>query len=155
YLDEDMNRVWDKNILDGERSSSELKRARALRPVFESADFLLDLHSMQSSSTPLILAGLTEKSLGLARRVGAPALIVRDQGHEAGPRLRDYGAFADETAPQTALLVECGQHWEKASADTAIAVTLRFLAATGILEESEAARILAVSTPPQRVIAVT
>jgi predicted deacylase len=155
YLDRDMNRVWDRKMLDGRQSGSELKRARALRPVFESADFLLDLHSMQSSSTPLILAGLTEKSLALARSIGAPALIVRDQGHEAGPRLRDYAAFADETAPQTALLVECGQHWEKASADTAIAVTLRFLAATGILEESEAARILAASTPPQRVIAVT
>ena len=37
YLDEDMNRVWDKKMLEGPRSSSELKRARALRPVFESA----------------------------------------------------------------------------------------------------------------------
>jgi len=153
--DEDMNRVWDKATLDGPRSSSELKRARALRPVFESADFLLDLHSMQSSSTPMILAGLTEKSLALARSIGSPALIVRDQGHEAGPRLRDYGAFADENAPQVALLVECGQHWEKAAADTAIAATLRFLAVTGILEGSEAARVLAAPVKPQRVIAVT
>ncbi len=155
YLDEDMNRVWDKETLDGGRSSSELKRARALRPVFDSADFLLDLHSMQNSSTPLLLAGLTEKSLGLARRVGSPALIVRDRGHAAGPRLRDYGAFADESAPQVALLVECGQHFEKAAADTAIAVTLRFLAAARILEESEAARILAAPVKHQRVIAVT
>ncbi len=155
YLDEDMNRVWDKETLDGGRSSSELKRARALRPVFESADFLLDLHSMQNSSTPLLLAGLTEKSLALARRVGSPALIVRDQGHASGPRLRDYSAFADESAPQVALLVECGQHFEKAAADTAIAVTLRFLAAAGILEESEAARLLAAPAKHQRVIAVT
>lgn len=155
YLDEDMNRVWDKATLDGPRSNSELRRARALRPVFESADFLLDLHSMQSSSPPMLLAGLTEKSLGLARGVGSPALIVRDRGHEAGPRLRDYGAFADEEAPPVALLVECGQHWEKASADTAIAVTHRFLAAAGILEASEAARILAAPVPQQRVIAVT
>jgi predicted deacylase len=155
YLDEDMNRVWRQDILDGPQSSAELERARILRPVFEQADFLLDLHSMQSSSTPLILAGLTEKSLGLARAVGAPALIVRDRGHEAGPRLRDYGNFADDAAPQVALLIECGQHWEKAAADTAIAVTRRFLAACGILDEAEAARILAAPTPPQRVIAVT
>jgi predicted deacylase len=155
YLDEDMNRVWDKKILEGPQSNSELKRARALRPVFESADFLLDLHSMQSSSTPLILAGLSEKRLAFARRVGSPALIVRDQGHAAGPRLRDYEAFADEAASQTALLVECGQHWEKASAETSIAVTLRFLAAAGILDEAEAARILAEPAAPQRVIAVT
>ena len=155
YLDEDMNRVWHREILDGAGSSSELERARALRPVFEQADFLLDIHSMQSSATPLILAGLTEKSLGLARSVRSPALIVRDRGHEAGPRLRDYGNFADDSAPQTALLVECGQHWEKASADTAIAVTRRFLAACGILDQSESAHILEDATPPQRVIAVT
>lgn len=110
---------------------------------------------MQSSSTPLILAGLSEKSLGLARSIGSPTLIVRDQGHAAGPRLRDYAAFADEAAPQTALLVECGQHWEKASVDTAIAVTHRFLAAAGILDESQSARILAEPAAPQRVIAVT
>ena len=155
YLDEDMNRVWHRDILDSALSSSELERARALRPVFEQADFLLDLHSMQSSSTPLILAGLTEKSLGLARSVGSPALIVRDRGHQAGPRLRDYADFSIEGKPQTALLIECGQHWEKSSVDTAIAVTRRFLTVTGIVEQSEAARILETPTQQQRVIAVT
>jgi predicted deacylase len=155
YIDEDLNRVWDKGILDGSGSSAELKRARELRPVFDSADFLLDLHSMQSSSTPLILAGMTQKSLALARRVGSPALIVRDRGHQAGPRLRDYADFSEESKKPAALLIECGQHWEKASVDMAIAVTRRFLAATGILEASEAARILEMPTQQQRVITVT
>lgn len=155
YLDEDMNRVWDAASLDGKRASSELRRARALRPIFDSADWLLDLHSMQYSATPLALAGTTDKSLALARRVGLPVLIVRDKGHAAGPRLRDYADFNVAAAAPTALLVECGQHWEIATAETAIAVTRRFLAASGILAADEAARILAEKVPPQRVIDVT
>ena len=34
-----------------------LKRARELRPVFDTVDFLLDIHSMQHESSPLMLAG--------------------------------------------------------------------------------------------------
>jgi predicted deacylase len=155
YLDEDMNRLWDATILDGKRMSAELRRARALRPIFESADWLLDLHSMQYASTPLALAGTTPKSLELARRIGLPGLIVRDKGHAAGPRLRDFGDFNRPAAAPVALLVECGQHWEHAAAETALGVTRRFLAASGILDAFESARILAEAVPPQRVIDVT
>ncbi len=81
--------------------------------------------------------------------------MVRDQGHAAGPRLRDFAAFADPAAPQTALLVECGQHWERRAAEVALAVSRRFLAASGILDAAAAARILAEAVPPQRLIAVT
>ena len=45
YIDEDMNRVWDEKLLDGPRKSRELQRARALRPLIDTADFLLDIHS--------------------------------------------------------------------------------------------------------------
>ena len=154
YIDEDMNRVWDRATLDGPRRSAELKRARALRPVFDAADFLLDLHSMQFGGTPLILAGLVDKSVALARRMGAPDVIVRDRGHAAGPRLRDYGDFGDPTSPRTALLVECGQHWEKRAAEVATMTAYRFLAACGVLSSGDAARHLT-PTPTQRVIEVT
>ena len=50
-----------------------------------------------------------------------------------GRRMRDYGAFDDPDAPQTALLVECGQHWEAGAAPLARAVTARFLSASGAL----------------------
>src|SRR5579875_3524561 len=33
YVDEDMNRLWDDGMLTGKRTSVELARARALRPV--------------------------------------------------------------------------------------------------------------------------
>ncbi len=155
YVDEDFNRLWDKATLDGPRRSSELERARRLRPLYESADRLLDLHSMQHATAPLMLIGLTAKSEDLARKVSVPALMVRDVGHEAGPRLRDYAAFAAPEAPQVALLAECGQHWEKAAADVAIEASWRFLAATGVLEPARAADILGKPVPPPKLISVT
>jgi len=155
FVDEDFNRLWDEATLAGPRDSTELKRARALRPLVETADYLLDIHSMQHATGALMLAGLTDKSLALARRVGVPAVIVRDAGHSAGKRMRDYGAFADPAAPKTALLVECGQHWEQRAADVAIASARRFLAVLGVLPAAEAEPILAEPVAPQRVVAVT
>ena len=60
-----------------------------------------------------------------------PADLLIDTGHPAGLRMRDRGGFGDPTSPKNALLIECGQHWEKSSVDVAIDTTLRFLKATG------------------------
>jgi predicted deacylase len=155
FVDEDFNRVWDTATLDGPRQSAELQRARVLRPLVASADLLLDIHSMQQATAPLMLAGLTEKSLLLARRIGIPEIVVRDSGHAAGKRMRDYGAFADPASPKSALLIECGQHWEKRAAAVAIDTARRFLAASGVLAPAESARILGEGAPPQRVVTVT
>ncbi|HXP32319.1 MAG TPA: succinylglutamate desuccinylase/aspartoacylase family protein [Stellaceae bacterium] len=155
YVDEDFNRLWDAATLDGPRHSVELARARLLRPVFESADRLLDIHSMQYATAPLLLTGLTAKTVAFARRVGVPEIIVRDAGHAAGGRLRDYRALGDPAAPQLALLVECGQHWEERAPAVALDTTYRFLAAACVLEDEEARRRLAEPAPPQRLIAVT
>ena len=111
YLDEDLNRVWDRATLDGPRRSAELDRARALRPLIERADVLLDLHSMQLPAPPLLLCGLAAKGRRLARAIGYPGLVVADAGHRSGARMRDFGAFADPASPRVAMLVECGQHW--------------------------------------------
>ena len=155
-LDEDLNRLWAPDILDGARHSQELARARRLRPLVDRADFLLDLHSMSSATEPLILSGLTDKALDLAVALGRPATIVRDGGHAAGLRLRDYGAFADPASPRNALLVECGQHLAPASAEVAVDVTLRFLVAVGSISAARAAAHgrLRCAHPP-RVIEVT
>lgn len=155
YVDEDMNRLWDDATLTGKRRSIELARARTLRPVFESADTLLDLHSMQYSSAPMILAGLADKSVALARRIRSPEIIMCDRGHAAGLRLRDYRAFADPASPKTALLVECGQHWEKSTAEVAIATSYRFLAACGLLTPDRCRTVLDFAAPAQRVLDVT
>lgn len=133
YVDEDLNRLWSREVLGGSRTSAELRRARELAPVVESADFLLDLHSMHLASAPLMLCGMQPRALALARRMGVPRHLVRDPGHDAGRRMRDYGDFDDPASPRTALLVECGQHWDPASTEVCLETTLRFLNAVECL----------------------
>jgi predicted deacylase len=121
FLDEDLNRLWDPVVLAGPRQSSELDRARELQPLVETFDVLLDLHSMLWPSDPLILSGETAKGRLLATAIGTPSLVVADTGHASGRRLIDYGPFAEPDAPQTAVLVEAGQHWEWNTVDTMLA----------------------------------
>ncbi len=158
YIDEDFNRLWLPATLDGPRGSVELERARALRPIVDDADFLLDLHSMQYATAPLMLAGLLPRSRDLALRVGIPELIMCDAGHAAGPRMRDYGGFGDPASEKTALLIECGQHWERRAAEVSTDVTLRFLIALGIVTADDVAALGEAdfaAQPRQRVIEVT
>jgi predicted deacylase len=158
YIDEDFNRLWSPAMLDGSRRSCELERARAMRPIVDAADYLLDLHSMQYATAPLMLAGLLDKSRQLARQVGIPELIMCDAGHAAGPRMRDYGGFGDPASHKTALLIEAGQHWEKRAAEVATDVMLRYLIALGAVTREDVAALGGPNfdaTPQQRVIEVT
>jgi succinylglutamate desuccinylase len=156
FVDEDFNRVWSEDVLDGPRRSTELTRARQLRPVVEAADFLLDIHSMQHATAPLMLCGPLEKGRAWARRIGFPELIVSDHGHAAGRRMRDHGGFGDAASAKNALLVECGQHWEKASADVAIETMIRVLVDLGTLTRADAAPFLPrAPRPAPRVVEVT
>jgi predicted deacylase len=158
YIEEDFNRLWSPATLDGPRNSAELQRARAMRPIVDAADYLLDLHSMQYSTAPLMLAGLLDKSRALARQVGIPELIMCDAGHAAGPRIRDYGGFGDPASPKTALLIEAGQHWEKRAAEVATDVMLRYLIALGSVTRDDVASLGGPdfdAQPQQRVIEVT
>ena len=155
FVDEDINRLWDIATLDGPRQSAELKRARALRPLIDTVDFLLDLHSMQHATPALALAGTKKKGRRLAEAIGVPQTIVVDKGHAAGKRMRDYAAFDDDASPKAAVLVECGQHWEKSSATVALEATLRFLKSFDMLDAAAQRHIPAASPPQQRTIEVT
>lgn len=156
YLDEDFNRVWSAEVLDGPRDSRELRRARDLRPLVDTVDLLLDIHSMQNPTVPLMMAGPLAKGRRLARATGVPRTVVSDAGHAAGTRLRDYGAFASPESEKNALLVECGQHWEASSGQVALETALRFLLCTGTIDESFAAKHLPKEPPPaQSFIEVT
>jgi len=156
YLDEDYNRVWGDDALLGPRDSAELRRARALRPFVDAADHLLDLHSMHEPCRPIMVCARSEKSVALARRIGMPADLLLDTGHPAGLRMIERGAFNDPASPRSAVLIECGQHWEKSSVQVAIDTALRFLKATGAVEGAWADARLKLAPPPaQRVIRVT
>ena len=134
FVEEDMNRLWDAASLDGSRRSVELDRARAMRDLVESADVLMDLHSMLWPSEPLILSGSTARGQALAGAVGAPALVVADRGHLSGRRMIDYGNFADPDATATAVLVEAGQHWQPSTVATTQASVTGLLRHLGMIE---------------------
>jgi predicted deacylase len=152
YIDEDYNRVWGDDVLLGGRDSAELRRARELRRFVDAADLLLDLHSMHEPCRPIMVCAKSEKSVALARRMGAPADLLLDTGHPAGLRMIERGAFSDPASPRTAVLIECGQHWAKSSVDVAIDICDRFLKISGIVSLHE--RQLEIPQP-QRVVRVT
>ncbi|WP_430436685.1 M14 family metallopeptidase [Oceanibaculum nanhaiense] len=156
FVEEDFNRLWSEEVLDGPRDSVELRRARQMRPLIDSVDYLLDIHSMQHPTAPLMLCGPLEKGIALARALKHPEIVVSDKGHAAGKRLRDYRFFADPADPRNALLIECGQHWEKSSESVALDNALRFLGHYGMIDRETMDSHLSTQTlPPQQVIQVT
>ena len=156
YLDEDFNRLWTKEVLAGDRDSNELRRAREVLPVLDKVDFLLDIHSMQTATTPLMMAGPLDKGCEFARKLGIPEVVVMDYGHKAGRRMREYEGFSDPESNKNALLIECGQNWEQRSADLAITASWRFLMMLGLVSEENAADHL-ITEPQieQRIIKVS
>ena len=150
FLDEDMNRVWSDRVLQGHRRSRELDRARQLCPLLDSADLLLDLHSMLWPSDPLIITGTARHALRLGARLGIPPLVVADEGHSTGLRLIDRPGFADSAGQRTALLVEGGQHWAPATLATLEGCATALLRESGCLDLPPAP-----PAPPPRVAQVT
>ena len=160
YIDEDYNRVWGDDVLGGPRDSAELRRARELRPFVDAADYLLDLHSMHEPCRPIMVCGTQKKggtrSVALARRIGVPGDLLLDTGHPAGLRMIERGAFGDPASAKTAVLIECGQHWEKSSVDVAVDTMFRFLAVTGAVNASICKSHARLAPPAvQRVVHVT
>jgi predicted deacylase len=155
FVEEDFNRVWAAETLDGPRQSIELSRARAIRPFLDTVDLLLDIHSMQNKTLPLMLCGPLDRGRKLAQDVGTPEFVVADAGHALGKRMRDYGGFGDPAGAKNALLVECGQHWEKDAGPVAKQTALRFLLATGAVARDWIEPRLTPPPAKQKFVAVT
>jgi len=155
FVDEDFNRVWTREVLDGPRQSVELARARELRPFVEAADFLLDIHSMLEPSPPVMICGPLDKGIAFAFEVGIPEHVVSDVGHANGTRMRDYGGFGDPASAKNALLVECGQHWERNAERVAWQTTWRFLRTLGVVDAALAEREIEPAPASQKLIRVT
>lgn len=144
FVDQDMNRQWSDARIDA-ADTQERRRAAALRPFVQQADWLLDLHSMHEPCAPLLLTGVQPRNLELARAMGAPEHIVVDAGHQDGTRMRDYGRFGlpdAEAGDSRSLLVECGFHGDPASRAVAQDQCLRFLQAAGTLDAAALDRLL-------------
>lgn len=135
-----LNRVWSAAQLDGAETSPELLRARELRPVVLAADHLLDLHSTSQDVVPFWVYPAFERNAVVATAIGIPSVhLVMPRGLGSGVPLMAHGHHGDPTGKSVALVAECGQHFRKASGNTAIAVTLGFLAHFGLVDASDAA----------------
>lgn len=146
FVDEDMNRQWQMDRL-ASASTLERRRAAALRPFVERADWLLDLHSMHERAAPLLLAGMQPRNLALARSLRAPEHVVVDAGHKDGVRMRDFGRFGQmspegEGAGTRSLLLECGFHGDLSSRVVAQDMCVRFLQTAGTLDAEVLQRAL-------------
>ena len=135
YIDEDFNRLWLEERLGGDEDTSELRRARELRPLFDEVDLMLDIHSMSTLSDPLMICHGHEKEKAFASAVNYPSYIMCGSGHIVGRRLIEYTPFSDPSDNKVALLVECGQHWAEATGPAAIDTALHFLRATGTVSQ--------------------
>lgn len=149
-VDEDLNRVWTDAVLFGGGDSVELRRARMLQPFVDAADSLLDIHSMQDACRPLMVCGTLDKGVAFARQLGMPGDLLIDTGHPSGMRMRDRGGFGDPASPRNALLIECGQHWERSSAEVAIDSLVRFLRLTGCVSDAWAEARLRLALPQRQ-----
>ncbi|NKB59919.1 MAG: succinylglutamate desuccinylase [Alphaproteobacteria bacterium] len=155
-VDEDINRVWVEDRLDGDEDNTELRRARELRPIYDTVDHLLDIHSMGTLSPALMLCNGLDKEVKIARQIGYPGHIVCGSGHVRGKRLIEYTPFNDTANQKTALLVECGYHWARDTAPIALDTALHFLRAVDFVDQDFfAAHIRDADPVPQRVLEVT
>jgi predicted deacylase len=131
-----LNRVWSADELDGSQRSPELDRARALRPVVSAADHILDIHSTSQDVTPFWVYPAYPRNSQVALSIGRPLVhMVMPNGLGSGTPLIQHGRHGDPgSSAGSAMVVECGQHFRRASADLAIQVALDFLAVHGLIE---------------------
>ena len=148
FVDRDFNRIWDDRTIDTDTQSSEAARARQLRPLYRTADRLLDLHTTFLGDRPFFVVPDLDKAVDLARAIGSPgAVVVLAPGGMHGRTIMEYGSFADPASGCRAVVAECGQHWARAAADRALDCTLSFLVAEGAVTE-EAVAALRPAVPP-------
>ena len=99
---------------------------------------------MHEPCRPIMVCGVGgrggDKAVALSRQLGVPGHLLLDTGHPAGLRMIERGAFGDPASERTALLIECGQHWERSAVEVARDTLRRFLVTTGVIDAAAAHR---------------
>ncbi len=134
-----LNRVWSNEWLDGLQDSPELRRARVMRPVVAQADHLLDIHSTSQDVAPFWVYTAFARNSAAALAIGTPAVhLVMPGGLGSGTPVIQHDHFGETSGRGAAMVVECGQHFLRASGDVAIDVARRFLAHFGLMAQEPA-----------------
>lgn len=143
-----LNRIWSDEWLDGPQDSPELRRARELRPAVIAADHILDIHSTSQPVVPFWVYPSYARNAEAALAIGRPSVhLAMPVGLGSGTPLIQHGAHGTVAGQGVALVVECGQHFLKASADLATAAAVDFLAFFGLVD---AAPVNAAPEPQRR-----
>ncbi len=130
-----LNRVWSPELLDGQERSPELDRARQMRPVVMAADHILDIHSTAQDVQPFWVYPHFARNGAAALAMGAPSVhLVMPNGLGSGVPLIQHGLHGTANHHGVAMVVECGQHFRRASSDMAVAVAQAFLAHFGLVD---------------------
>ena len=123
-----LNRIWSAAQLDGSEDSVELRRARAMRPAVAAADHILDIHSTNQDVVPFWVYPAFERNAAVANALPRPDVhLVMPLGLGSGTPIIQYGAHGRAEGKGSALVVECGQHFKRSSAELALDVALNVL----------------------------
>lgn len=133
FVEEDLNRQWSPDRL-ASGTSVERRRAAELRPWLETADYLLDLHSMHEEGSALLLTGMQPRHVDFVRQLGVAGTVVIDPGHAEGKRMRDFGPFGSDDGDARSVLIECGYHGDPDSRLVAQDAVHRLLELTGVMD---------------------
>lgn len=139
YVARDFNRLWHDDLLEADTTSCEACRAHQMRPLLRTVDRLLDLHSTWHALLPFFVVPALARARAFADQLGLPArqLLLPEFRHE-GYHMIDYAQFAEPNAGAIGLIAECGQHFARATAQTAWRVAIRFLEVTGCMHADDA-----------------
>lgn len=135
FIEEDFNRVWSNDILDSDRKSLELDRARLLRPFVTSADLILDLHATPYEATPYFVLRPGSRAVALAERMSQPRThFIFNQGSAHSPTLANYPERRDPDGSALGVTIECGLFFARSSADVALSTVAEALALHGVID---------------------
>jgi predicted deacylase len=151
FVEEDFNRVWSDEMLDGDRKTIELERARQLRPLVADADFLLDLHATPYEASPYFVLRPGTRGVDFAARIGAPhTRYLFNQGSAHAPTLANYRQFSNPSSAAIGVTLECGLFFAVEGKAVALNAIARVLKINGMIDGDSYAELSAWSDPRRR-----
>lgn len=129
----DLNRLFDfrfERELEPERWTVEHHRALALRPLLDSVDALLDLHSASAPSPPFAIASRVPASRPFAEALGLEYVTFGWDGPGLLGNIVSLGVLTRRELP--GVSVECGRHEDEGAVEVAYRCGVRALSYFGM-----------------------
>ena len=133
FIDQNMNRIFFPHTAP---VNGEQRRVNELIPLVDSADFLLDVHSMPASGRPFAFCDSSDdaRTVAWARRLGFGHVVFdwpKVFPGEAGGTTAEYAASRGVAA----LTIECAEHRDPAATATALRAIMRSLMHLEMIEK--------------------